>query len=875
MDRYNLHVLTSGTRLGSYEVIAPLGKGGMGEVYRARDSVLGREVALKLLLEAVAADPERMARFEREAQLLAALNHPNIGVIHGLESHEGRRYLVLEYVPGESLDERLQRGPVPIDEACEIGRQTADALENAHERGIIHRDLKPANIRVTPEGRVKVLDFGLGKDIAAAAGDLSKSPTLATMETISGSLLGTAAYMSPEQARGKAVDRRADIWAFGCVLYELLTARKAFAGETISDLVAAVLKQEPDWDTLPAETPPYVRVLLRRCLEKDSRRRLRDIGDARVELEYPPTALIPVPAAVAVAARRGYPSWSIALAILLIGTVAGAIAWSLIRPTASRRGSMRFSTVTNFAGVEAEPSMSPDGRSVAFVSNRGGQFDIWVGLVNGGNLVRITSDPNLESRPRWSPDGTKIAYARLNDSGAWDIWMAPAFGGTARRLISGGADPAWSPDGRQLAYAAGNTIWIVDANGGTPRAITKADRSMHRQPVFSRDGRRLAFVGRSGGPYAHLAIVELETGDIRWLVTEQAQVLSPAWSPDDRSICFASSRGGSINVWRVGVDGGEFEQITAGQGDDAELDISGDGKRIVFASYRENIDLAEISIGAAGSPATGSAPKWIGSDAARNETAPVYSPDGRRLAYFTNRRGVDRETIWIANADGSNATPLIEDNCTNVFPRWLDSQTVNYFANCSPPAAALRRVSISGGIPETITTLPHMGPGHLASTGKVLMWNFQGQITLLAQGVKEPQPLNNIRGAWATWSPDGSRIGYVVSAARENDPQAGVWVYDLKNEPQQVFQGWAERFQWLSDTEIAFLEGKADLNGTLWLVKIGEPKASRELARIRVQRSYWMPALGTDFDVHPDRTRIVVQVTNLWEADLGMIEMIR
>ena len=279
--------LEPGTRLGPYEVLTPLGRGGMGEVYRARDARLGRDVAVKILPSDFILDPERKTRFEREARTLASLNHPHIAAIYGVEETDGVMALVLELVEGDTLADRLQLGPIPIGEAWTIARQVADALDAAHEKRIVHRDLKPANIKITPDGTVKVLDFRLAK---AAAGDdsspdLSRSPTVAVNETRAGLILGTAGYMSPEQARGRPVDKRSDIWAFGCVLFEMLSGRMTFSGDTISDTIAAILEREPQWDRLPESIPPAVHRLLRRCLEKDPKRRLRDIGDARIDLD--------------------------------------------------------------------------------------------------------------------------------------------------------------------------------------------------------------------------------------------------------------------------------------------------------------------------------------------------------------------------------------------------------------------------------------------------------------------------------------------------------------------------------------------------------------------------------------------------------------
>jgi eukaryotic-like serine/threonine-protein kinase len=276
--------LPIGTLLGPYEILAAIGAGGMGEVYEARDNKLRRNVAIKILPEAFAHDHDRLSRFQREARMLAALNHPNIAMVFGLEQSDGVHYLVMELVPGQTLAERLRAGPLGMKEVLQIAAQIAEALEAAHEKRVIHRDLKPANVKVTPEGRVKVLDFGLAKDFGVEAEELQSSPTLTSMGTEDGRILGTPTYMSPEQARGKSVDKRTDIWAFGCVLYELLVGQRAFEADTVSDTLARILEREPDWKALPPTTPAKVRDLLRRCLEKDVNRRLRDIGDGRIEL---------------------------------------------------------------------------------------------------------------------------------------------------------------------------------------------------------------------------------------------------------------------------------------------------------------------------------------------------------------------------------------------------------------------------------------------------------------------------------------------------------------------------------------------------------------------------------------------------------------
>lgn len=840
--------ISAGTRLGHYEILAPLGGGGMGEVYRARDTRLGREVAIKRLPEAFARDTERLARFEREARLLAALNHPHVAAIYGLEQADDRRFLVLELVPGPTLAERLAAGPLPVNEALGIGRQIAEALEAAHSKGIIHRDLKPANIKIIPEGQVKVLDFGLAKALGAepSGGDPSESPTVLRDETRAGVVLGTVAYMSPEQARGKALDPRTDIWSFGCVLYEMLTGRQAFSGETISDTLTAVLSGEPDWRTLPERTPVKIRDLLRRCLQKDLHRRLQHVGDARIEIEE----TLAAPAAdQATTTAIGAPSkrWRQAVVWSLIGLSVGALAaaivvWRLKSPSPMRSG-MHFSAVTNFAGVEAQPSLSPDGRSVAFVSNRDGQFDIYVGLVTGGNLVRITNDLYLKMHPRWSPDGTKIAYARLNEDGLSDIWIVPALGGSPRKIVTDADDPAWSPDGRTFAYAnlVTNTLWTCDATGGNARPLTQQEERFlsHRQPAFSRDGRQVAFVRRiraAGAPYGELDVVDVATGKARQLTEDRASALSPAWSPDGQFIYFASSRGGATNIWRIAVRGGLPEQITAGQGDDAELDVSADGQRLVFSTYRENINLAELAIGA---KASATKLKWLTTDAARTELGPVYSPDGTRIAYFSARKGTENEGIWLMNADGSNPVRLVDDDRLNIFPRWApDAQSLIYISRARELTGnrEFRRIAIFGGLPEKFSpALSHNPFGDVGPDGRLVLLRDAG-VQLWDPKSNQTQSLKGIAGHSINhqWSPDGRKIAYILPARRQGDADAGLWVYDLASAPRQVFRGWVAWYAWAGPGELFLVEGKPDLNAPLWRVRSDSGVRVLTPARIRL-----------------------------------------
>ena len=401
--------MTPGTQLGSYEILSPLGKGGMGEVWRARDSKLGREVAIKTLPEEFAKDEERLARFEREAKLLASLNHPNIAAIYGLEEDNGTRFLVLELVEGDTLADRLKRGAIPVEESLKLALQIAEALEAAHEKGVIHRDLKPANIKVTLEGKVKVLDFGLAKAFAGDGSDvnLSQSPTLSMAATQQGVILGTAAYMSPEQARGVAVDRRADVWAFGCVLYEMLTGRQAFQGELVSDIMASILARDPDYTTLQTNLHPNLQQLLRRCLEKEPKQRWQAVGDVRFEMEQllaDPSGVIVQPAAdVVQALPRPVLPWVLA-SVVLTGLLTAVVTWTL-KPQ-PQNPVARFAVDVPEGEARVAVALSPDDRYLVYSAND----QLYLREVAQMDAVPIRGTDGAVN-PFFSPDGQWIGFA--------------------------------------------------------------------------------------------------------------------------------------------------------------------------------------------------------------------------------------------------------------------------------------------------------------------------------------------------------------------------------------------------------------------------------------------------------------------------------
>ena len=540
-----------GNFLGGYHLRTLLGAGGMGEVYQAHDSKLARDVAIKILPAAFTSHPDRLARFEREARMLAALNHPNICAIYGFEEANGVRFLILELVEGETLADTLAQrssshakdAALPLDRALSIARQITDALEVAHDKGIVHRDLKPANIKVTPDGSVKVLDFGLAKDVGGdgSSPDLTHAPEVTSSQPRQGAIIGTAAYMSPEQARGLPVDTRTDIWAFGCVLYEMLTGRVTFAGDTVSDSIAKILEREPDWSALPASTPASIRRLLLRCLTKDPKKRLRDIADVRIEIDaveevVPGFVVTPTAAPPTSRVARWLPWAALAALAVAVGL------WEAVRPVPLENPlpSEGFRRLTDWAGSEGYAEISPDGRVVAFVADRDGELDFFsiqlaTGLAN--NLTSQLRPTNPVSILRWTgffADSARVWFNVLPENQKLEMPWSP--GGTPRNfLVAGAHTPAWSTDDRLVFFDNTDNDAMLVADGA------------------GRDARKLRIDWAAAGtePQHHKHNHNM------------------VWSPDNAYIYFASGSvrdwnhtNNEMDIWRIPPSGGTPERLT-------------------------------------------------------------------------------------------------------------------------------------------------------------------------------------------------------------------------------------------------------------------------------------------------------------------------
>jgi Tol biopolymer transport system component len=654
-----------GRQLGPYKVLHLLGAGGMGEVYRARDTKLGRDVAIKIVPRVFTSDPQRLARFEREARMLASLNHPHIGAIYGLEDADGIPALVLELVEGRTLTARISNGPIPLTEALDIAGQIADALEAAHEKGIVHRDLKPANILIVPESSVKVLDFGLAKAASgASSADLTNSPTVTVGATHDGMILGTAAYMSPEQARGRDLDKRTDIWAFGCVLYEMLTGRLAFAGETVSDTIVAVLEREPDWTALSAATPSAVRRLLQRCLEKDPRRRLRDIGDARHFMEDVATGEAGVGAAVSLYPRRL--AWLLGGAALASGIFAGWLLWAA--PTKAPATGVQLQRLTDLVGMEESPAISPDGKTVAFVARAGSKRQIWLRLLAGGAPLQITHDDVDHEQPRWVPDSSALIYyvpsAIPGEHGT--IWEISALGGEPRRVASalGGGDI--SHDGRRIAlfrFEDTRIALVVVTRDGSNTDVLRAvsPNSSFEYPRWSPDDRWIAFQQENLGVGfdCRVVVIPSTSGGEGREIARGAYLEGLSWLPSGSGVVYSSSSGSTVlypptfNLRAVERDGTGDRQLTFGDVSYVEPDAHMSGM-LAGSRIRTQSDIWKFPVN--GLPAENTRRGLRITHQTGQAQTPSVSPDESEMVYLSDSGG--HGNLWIARTDGSGVRQI-------------------------------------------------------------------------------------------------------------------------------------------------------------------------------------------------------------------------
>jgi len=809
-------VLTPGSRLGPYEVHSRIGAGGMGEVWRARDTKLNRDVALKVLPEAFTLDPERITRLTREAQVLASLSHTNIAAIYGFEDGSAAHALVLEFIDGPTLADRIATGPLTFDDALSIARQIADALEAAHEHGVIHRDLKPANIKVRPDGTVKVLDFGLAKalDISPGSGAvhaLSHSPTITSPAmTRAGVVLGTAAYMSPEQARGRPADRRSDVWAFGCVLFEMLSGRRAFEGEEVSDTMAAVLRAEPDWKALPTTAPESARRLLRRCLEKDPKKRLADIRDARLELDEAVEPALPSAPRSSSSPWRERLAWTVAALGIAAASIAGGMLWqrSISPPPAASQFSVLPPEGVSFVGDSQTLAISPDGRSIAFAaSGADGVARLWVRPLDSlvARPLPGTDGPRL---PFWSHDSKFIGFfsegklKRVAAAGGpvqalADVDVAFQFGGT------------WNRDG-VILYAPGfnRPIYRISANGGQPTAVTNMPElkaAVHAAPFFLPDGRHFIFSAARGPTAYSVHVGSIDSSDVVKLVdTESAAAYASGYLlyvkggaltghpfdaerrtltgdavPVSTSSTFVSNVSFSASVdgtllyrpqsqltkleWfdRKGTALGMA--VTAGPLFDAEL--SKDGKFVAFTQWTStNQDVWIADLDRKMSSRFTTRPPM--------NNVPIWSPDSRTIAFATSRNGaldIYQRTVGSTDED----QPLLKLQAQPIlFPSdWSkDGRYLLYYRSDNRTQLDTWVLPLTGDRTpiKVLSSDFNESQAQFAPNGKWLAYvsDETGQQQVYVQAFPTPAQrvqVSTIGGTQPRWRSDGSELFYLAA----------------------------------------------------------------------------------------------------------------
>ena len=766
-------MLPRSTKLGPYQILGPLGAGGMGEVYRALDTRLAREGAVKILPEAVARDPDRSARFEREARALAALSHPNVLAIHDVGREGEVAFAVTELLEGETLRDRIVRDRPSWRKSAEIAAAIADGLAAAHARHIVHRDLKPENVFLTADGRVKVLDFGLAKAVEPV---LSEADTLASPHfTSEGRLVGTVSYMSPEQARGQRVDERTDVFSLGIVLFEMLRGYRPFDRATAADTIAAVLHEEPipAGESLAA-VPPALDTIVSRCLEKSPAERFHSAHDLALALRsissetvsgqrrrreagprFPSRPLLAAAAGAALAASLG-------------------VAWLFARPDGSPPDPGESQQVTSSPGWEIEPAVSPDGRYVAFSSDAGGTADIWVVDSRGGEPLQLTDRPGdggapaSDRNPAWLPDGRSVLFSS-DRSGRRDVWQVPALGGSPSLVVEDADEPAISRDGSFLAFtrpgpSGDRRIWLAPLREpGSARPLTTDEGGLwdHAGPAFSPDGRSVCY-----SDFRDLWTVGVEGGRPRPLTTEGAFDSEPVFSPHGEAVYFASKRERVGAIWRLSLGGGPPRRVTTGTGPERSPSFSEDGKTLAWCTYRRNSDVLVVdrlrgavhrvggelhdetpavapdgSAVAFTSDRFGAHDLWLqpfgaGSPegAVRRLTwlpeggpaTPDFSPDGRFIAFFRAVRG--ERDIWILPVEGGSPRVLVEHPGRDIHPAF------------SPDGTRLAFVSSRSGTENV--WVAGFADGRLA-----------GEPWRLTDG--------EVAASLPSWSPDGRRVAFL------------------------------------------------------------------------------------------------------------------
>jgi Tol biopolymer transport system component/tRNA A-37 threonylcarbamoyl transferase component Bud32 len=792
--------LSKGAKVGPYEILEQLGAGGMGEVYKTRDTRLDRIVALKVLPADRMQDPERKRRFIQEAKAASALNHPNIVTIYDIGNDNGVDYLAMEMVPGKSFDQLIPRNGLRLGEILRYGSQIADALAKAHVAGIIHRDLKPANVMVTPDGLVKVLDFGLAKLVTnSASSEDSATRTIAAL-TDEGAIVGTAAYMSPEQAEAKPTDGRSDIFSLGAMLYEMATGQRAFRGDSQMATLSAVLRDEPKpVNQVSPDLPPELTRIVSRCLRKDPAKRFQNVADLKVALEELKEESASGKLAAPVAAKPPSRRWLWAAAVVLLA--AGGLGGYFITRKSAGAAERMLAPVplTSYPGDQQTPSFSPDGNQVAFTWNGEKQdnYDIYVKLIGPGTPLRLTTDPARDFGPKWSPDGRGIAFLRQLPENRVAVMLVPPLGGPERkiaefysqvRIRNSLASLCWTADSSSLIVSAApgasdtNRLLLVSVDTGDVRTLSNPPQQQaDLNPAVSPDGLALAF-RRYTGSARHLFTVSL-TADHR--VRGEPKELpagdldsAPAWTTDGREIVFESGvTFASQTLYRIAASGrnARVPLTEAGLGVDSPT-VAPQGHRLVYERFFQDTNIWAASLADRKTPLEKRVPS------SGREVAPQYSPDGKKLAFHSDRGGTVQ--IWTCNVDGSGCVQLTSmAGLVQGTPRWSpDGRQISFDSNTN--GYHIYTINADGGKPRQMTS--GTAVNIIASWSHDGRWIYFGSnrsgrfaIWKVPSGGGEPVQVTHSGGTAAVESPDGKTLYYT-----KNDGEDGIFKMPVEGGPE-------------------------------------------------------------------------------------------
>jgi serine/threonine-protein kinase len=758
-----------GKTLAHYEITSQLGKGGMGEVYQAKDRKLGRDVAIKVLPEEFARDTERVARFQREAKLLASLNHPNIAAIHGLEESSGTNFLVLELVEGQTLADRLKAGPIPVEEALKLALQIAEALEAAHEKGVIHRDLKPANIKVTPDGKVKVLDFGLAKAFAGEQSDLNlaNSPTLSDAATQQGVILGTAAYMSPEQARGKAVDKRADVWAFGCVLYEMLTGQAAFQGEDVTEILASVVKSGANLDLLPANLHSRAREVITRCLQKDLKRRYSSVADARYEIEQAladPGGLFVQPVSAAKPRKRLQLGLARVAAVAVVASIIVGLAVWYLKPESQGQHPLitRFPLEAEGISTSGGIALSADGSKLVYAADKDGVRQLFLRARDRMSTVSIP-DTKDGACPFFSPDGNWVGF--FNGSELKKISLS---GGLSQTLCKASYryGATWG-SGDTIIFATADSpgLMRVSASGGDPQPLTKSESGagLHRWPHFMPDGKAVLYTIFKNTLDWQVAVLPLETKNPHVLIDgTDARYTSSGHLVFARQSSLWAVPFDSVHLQYQGDAVPIVEGVQVNSGGWAQYSVASDGSMAYLSgSTPLNPSTRPVWVDRKGQEELMAAPS-------NNYSFPRISPDGKQIALRV-RDSAGNSDIWIWDCARGTLSRLTFDT-KSASPLWtLDGKRIAFLSSRNGNQNIFWKAADGTGEDEKLVSVNDraLAPYSWSSDGKVMVLielngaNFD-IATLSMEGDHTRKPLlhEKYNETYPSISPDGQWIAY-------------------------------------------------------------------------------------------------------------------